>query len=192
MSSFQDQENYSDKTADPYALHLELHRNSFFIGSRELCHDDLIDDIRKEVFYQNAKEVQDFNDPDCLHVFLRHAVDFAGETWSVCLIFQNGEFRDLWLEHAKLMQQRSMLKNASSNPRLRKNRVSLFSKLMKKLDDMAGKRGETTSDRGNQQYIYSYDDHSVMLVQDNNMPTIVIYIQYYKPKETEEKDGNNR
>lgn len=27
-----------------------------------------------------------------------------------------------------------------------------------------------------------------MLVQDNNMPTIVIYIQYYKPKETE-KDG---
>ena len=137
MSSFQDQENYSDKTSDPYALHLELDKNSFVIGSRELHRDDLIDDIRKELFYQNAKEIQDFKDPDCLHVFLRRAADFAGETWSVCLIFQNGKFRDLWLEHAKLMQQRSLLKNASSNPRLRKSRVSLLSKLMKKLDDMA-------------------------------------------------------
>ncbi len=189
MSSFQEQKDgfQSDENADLFALHLDLSENSFHIGSKEIHYDDLIDEIRGESFYLDAKEVQDFKDPDCLHVFLHHAVDFAGEIWSACLLFQNGKFRELLLEHAKLMQQRSLLKNVSSSPRLRKNRTSLFSLLMKKLNEMTGKTGKAETANGNQYYIYDYDNHGVMLVQDNNMPSIVIYIQYYKTKEDEKK-----
>jgi len=169
--------------ADPYALQLDLKENSFSIGGHEIRRDMLLSDIRKLRFCENAKEVQDLLDPDCLHVNLRHTAEYAGEEWVVCLMFRNGYFRDLWLEHAKLFQQRSLLKNAASNPRLRKGRAALYSKLKNRLDDLTGRRGEQEMDRGNLQYIYYFEGHGTMLVQDNNLPAVVIYIQYYKTDE---------
>lgn len=169
--------------ADPYALQLDLKENSFYIGGHEIRRDMLLSDIRGLKFCENAKEVQDLRDPDCLHVYLRHTAKYAGEEWVVCLLFQNGYFRDLWLEHAKLFQQRSLLKNAASNPRLRKGRAALYSKLKNRLDDLTGSRGEQEMDRGNLQYIYYFEGHGTMLVQDNNLPAVVIYIQYYKTDE---------
>lgn len=177
----------AEEPADPYALQLDLKENSFSIGGHEIRRDMLLSDIRKMKFCENAKEVQDLRDPDCLHVYLRHTAEFAGEEWVVCLLFQNGYFRDLWLEHAKLFQQRSLLKNAASNPRLRKGRAALYSKLKNRLDDLTGSKGEQESDRGNLQYIYYFEGHGTMLVQDNNLPAIVIYIQYYKTDEKTDK-----
>ena len=174
------------ETADPYALQLDIKENRFSIGGHEIRRDMLLSDIRGLKFCENAKEVQDLRDPDCLHVYLRHTAKYAGEEWVVCLLFQNGYFRDLWLEHAKLFQQRSLLKNAASNPRLRKGRAALYSKLKNRLDDLTGSRGEQEMDRGNLQYIYYFEGHGTMLVQDNNLPAVVIYIQYYK---TDEKTG---
>lgn len=171
------------ETADPYALQLDIKENRFSIGGHEIRRDMLLSDIRGLKFCENAKEVQDLRDPDCLHVYLRHTTEYAGEEWVVCLLFQNGYFRDLWLEHAKLFQQRSLLKNAASNPRLRKGRAALYSKLKKRLDDLTGSKGEQASDRGNLQYIYYFEGHGTMLVQDNNLPAVVIYIQYYKTDE---------
>lgn len=172
-------------TQDPYSLQLDLKENRFFIGGYEIRRDMLLEDIRRQMFCENAKEVQDLRDPDCLHVYLRHTVEYAGEEWVVCLLFQNGYFRDLWLEHAKLFQQRSLLKNAASNPRLRKGRSAIYSKLKNRLDELTGSKGEQVTDRGNLQYIYYFDGHGTMLVQDNNLPAVVIYIQYYKQEETE-------
>ena len=166
--------------ADPYALELDLKENSFFIGGHEIRRDMLLSDIRGLKFCENAKKVQDLRDPDCLHVYLRHTAEYAGEEWVVCLLFQNGYFRDLWLEHAKLFQQRRLLKNAASNPRLRKGRAALYSKLKNRLDALTGSKGEQETDRGNLQYIYYFEGHGTMLVQDNNLPAVVIYIQYYK------------
>jgi len=171
------------ETADPYALQLDIKENRFSIGGHEIRRDMLLSDIRGLKFCENAKEVQDLRDPDCLHVYLRHTTEYAGEEWVVCLLFQNGYFRDLWLEHAKLFQQRSLLKNAASNPRLRKGRAALYSKLKKRLDDLTGNKGEQATDRGNLQYIYYFEGHGTMLVQDNNLPAVVIYIQYYKTDE---------
>lgn len=171
------------ESADPYALQLDLKENSFSIGGHEIRRDMLLSDIRGLKFCENAKEVQDLRDPDCLHVYLRHTAEYAGEEWVVCLLFQDGYFRDLWLEHAKLFQQRSLLKNAASNPRLRKGRAALYSKLKKRLDDLTGSKGEQETDRGNLQYIYYFEGHGTMLVQDNNLPAVVIYIQYYKTDE---------
>ena len=173
----------AEAPADPYALQLDLKENSFYIGGHEIRRDMLLSDIRGLKFCENAKEVQDLRDPDCLHVYLRHTAEYAGEEWVVCLLFQNGYFRDLWLEHAKLFQQRSLLKNAASNPRLRKGRAALYSKLKNRLDDLTGRRGEQEMDRGNLQYIYYFEGHGTMLVQDNNLPAVVIYIQYYKTDE---------
>ena len=173
----------AEAPADPYALQLDLKENSFYIGGHEIRRDMLLSDIRGLKFCENAKEVQDLRDPDCLHVYLRHTAKYAGEEWVVCLLFQNGYFRDLWLEHAKLFQQRSLLKNAASNPRLRKGRAALYSKLKNRLDDLTGRRGEQEMDRGNLQYIYYFEGHGTMLVQDNNLPAVVIYIQYYKTDE---------
>ena len=173
----------AEAPADPYALQLDLKENSFYIGGHEIRRDMLLSDIRGLKFCENAKEVQDLRDPDCLHVYLRHTAKYAGEEWVVCLLFQNGYFRDLWLEHAKLFQQRSLLKNAASNPRLRKGRAALYSKLKKRLDDLTGSKGEQETDRGNLQYIYYFEGHGTMLVQDNNLPAVVIYIQYYKTDE---------
>ena len=170
----------AEAPADPYALQLDLKENSFYIGGHEIRRDMLLSDIRGLKFCENAKEVQDLRDPDCLHVYLRHTAEYAGEEWVVCLLFQNGYFRDLWLEHAKLFQQRSLLKNAASNPRLRKGRAALYSKLKNRLDDLTGSKGEQETDRGNLQYIYYFEGHGTMLVQDNNLPAVVIYIQYYK------------
>lgn len=170
----------AEAPADPYALQLDLKENSFYIGGHEIRRDMLLSDIRGPKFCENAKEVQDLRDPDCLHVYLRHTAEYAGEEWVVCLLFQNGYFRDLWLEHAKLFQQRSLLKNAASNPRLRKGRAALYSKLKNRLDDLTGSKGEQETDRGNLQYIYYFEGHGTMLVQDNNLPAVVIYIQYYK------------
>lgn len=170
----------AEASADPYALQLDLKENSFYIGGHEIRRDMLLSDIRGLKFCENAKEVQDLRDPDCLHVYLRHTAEYAGEEWVVCLLFQNGYFRDLWLEHAKLFQQRSLLKNAASNPRLRKGRAALYSKLKNRLDDLTGSKGEQETDRGNLQYIYYFEGHGTMLVQDNNLPAVVIYIQYYK------------
>ena len=172
-----------EEPADPYALQLDLKENSFSIGGHEIRRDMLLSDIRELKFCENAKEVKDLRDPDCLHVYLRHTAKYAGEDWVVCLLFQDGYFRDLWLEHAKLFQQRSLLKNAASNPRLRKGRAALYSKLKKRLDDLTGSKGEQETDRGNLQYIYYFEGHGTMLVQDNNLPAIVIYIQYYKTDE---------
>ncbi len=173
----------AEAPADPYVLQLDLKENSFYIGGHEIRRDMLLSDIRGLKFCENAKEVQDLRDPDCLHVYLRHTAKYAGEEWVVCLLFQNGYFRDLWLEHAKLFQQRSLLKNAASNPRLRKGRAALYSKLKNRLDDLTGSRGEQEMDRGNLQYIYYFEGHGTMLVQDNNLPAVVIYIQYYKTDE---------
>ena len=173
----------AEAPADPYALQLDIKENRFSIGGHEIRRDMLLSDIRGLKFCENAKEVQDLRDPDCLHVYLRHTAEYAGEEWVVCLLFQNGYFRDLWLEHAKLFQQRSLLKNAASNPRLRKGRAALYSKLKNRLDDLTGSRGEQEMDRGNLQYIYYFEGHGTMLVQDNNLPAVVIYIQYYKTDE---------
>ena len=173
----------AEAPADPYALQLDLKENSFYIGGHEIRRDMLLSDIRGLKFCENAKEVQDLRDPDCLHVYLRHTAEYAGEEWVVCLLFQNGYFRDLWLEHAKLFQQRSLLKNAAFNPRLRKSRAALYSKLKNRLDELTGSKGEQASDRGNLQYIYYFEGHGTMLVQDNNLPAVVIYIQYYKTDE---------
>ena len=173
----------AEEPADPYALQLDLKENSFSIGGHEVRRDVPLSDIRKLKFCENAKEVQDLRDPDCLHVYLRHTAEFAGEEWVVCLLFQNGYFHDLWLEHAKLFQQRSLLKNAASNPRLRKGRAALYSKLKMRLDELNGSKGEQVSDRGNLQYVYYFEGHGTMLVQDNNLPAVVIYIQYYKSDE---------
>ena len=170
---------------DPYSLQLDLKENRFFIGGYEIRRDMLLDDIKKQLFCENAREVPDLRDPDCLHVYLRHTAEFAGEEWVVCLLFQDGYFRDLWLEHAKLFQQRSLLRNAASNPRLRKGRSAIYSKLKNRLDELTGSKGEQATDRGNLQYIYYFDGHGTMLVQDNNLPAVVIYIQYYKQEEAE-------
>lgn len=170
---------------DPYSLQLDLKENRFFIGGYEIRRDMLLEDIKKQLFCENAREVPDLRDPDCLHVYLRHTAEYAGEEWVVCLLFQDGYFRDLWLEHAKLFQQRSLLKNAASNPRLRKGRSAIYSKLKNRLDELTGSKGEQATDRGNLQYIYYFDGHGTMLVQDNNLPAVVIYIQYYKQEEAE-------
>lgn len=171
---------------DPFALRLDLKANSFFIGGHEIHRDMLLDEVRLKQFCEDAKEVQDFLDPKCLRVYLRHTVTFADEEWVVSLIFKEGRFRDLWLEHSKMFQQRSLLKNAASNPRLRKIRSALYSKLKKRLDEMTVSKGEQAVDNGNQQYIYYFDGHGTMLVQDNHMPSVILYIQYYnQDKETE-------
>ena len=54
---------------DPYSLQLDLRENRFFIGGYEIHKDMLIDDIRKQVFFENAKEVPDLKAPD-IKVFL--------------------------------------------------------------------------------------------------------------------------
>ena len=86
-----------------------------------------LEDIKKQLFCENAREVPDLRDPDCLHVYLRHTAEYAGEEWTICLLFQSGYFHALWLKHAKLFQQRSLLKNAASNPGIRKDRAALYS-----------------------------------------------------------------
>ena len=178
--------NDSLNNEDLYALQLDLKDNSFFVGGYEIKRGVLLQDIRQKPFCENAKEIQDLKDADCLHVLLRHIVDFAGEKWVATLLFRNGEFRDLWLEHSRLFQQRSLLANSASNPRMRKERAALFSKLKNRLDEMIGSKGEQTTDGGNLQYIYGFDDHGVMLVQDNHLPAVVIYVQSYGQKEMEE------
>jgi len=170
----------TSEPVDPFELQLDLKENGFFIGGYEIRRDVLLEDIKKQIFCENAKEVPDLRDPDCLHVYLHHTVEYAGEEWVVCMVFQKGYFQDLWLEHAKLFQQRSLLKNTASNPRLRKIRSALYSKLKNRLDEMTGSRGEQASDSGNLQYIYYFDGHGTMLVQDNKLPAVIIYIQYYK------------
>lgn len=165
--------------ADPYALQLDLKENSFFIGGYEICRDNALEDVKKQRFCENAKEVQAILDKNSMHILLRHTVEYAGEEWVVQLIFKDGEFRDLWLEQSKLFQQRSLLRNAASNPRMRKTRAALYTKLKKRLNDIVGFDGEQESNNGNLRYKYNFSNHEVMLVQDNNLPAIVIYVQYY-------------
>ena len=43
--------------------------------------------------------------------------------------------------------------------------------------------GEQAADRGNQQYIFHFDGHRTMLVQDNTLPTIAINIEYFRLEE---------
>ncbi len=180
----------SAETVDPYALQLDIKKNSFYIGGHEIRIDMPLSDFRELKFYEQAKEVQDLLDPDCLHVYLRHTSEYAGENWVVCLLFRNGYFRELWLEHAKLFQQRSLIKNAASNPRLRKDRSALFSKLKNRLDILADRKGEQTSNHGNLHYVYYLDGHGATLVQDNNLPAIVIYIEYYKTDDNADGGSN--
>ena len=171
------------ETTDPYALRINLRENRFFIGGYEIRRDMLYEEIKKQIFCENAKEVPDLWDPDCLHVFLKHTVKYAGEEWVLCLVFKAGKFRDLWLEHAKIFQQKSLIKNAVSNPRLRKKRSMVYSKLKSRLDELTGSKGEQVMDKGNLQYIFHFDGHGTMLVQDNKLPAVVIYIQYYRQEE---------
>ena len=170
---------------DPYALQLDLKENSFFIGGFEIRKGTTLEEIRQQKFFENAAEIPDFWDAHEVNVFLRHTAEFAGEEWAVQLIFDNGSFHDLWLEHSRLFTQRSLLKNAASNPRLRKNRISLYSKLKSRLDALTGTRGEQHTEEGNLQYIYCFDGHGAMLVQDNKLPGIVIHVQY------EDKDASS-
>ena len=58
-------------------------------------------------------------------------------------------------------------------------RIPTCKKLKKRLDEMTGSKGEQAVDNGNQQYIYYFDGHGTMLVQDNHMPSVILYIQYY-------------
>ena len=134
----------------------------------------------------------DLLDKDCLHLMLRHTVNYIGEEWVVSLIFRNGEFQDLWLEHARLFTRKSLLKDAKSNPRLRKERASLYSKLKEKLIEKTGESGEQITNRGNLLYTWEFSSHGAMLVQDNNIPAIVISVQYFDPvrKESGENEGN--
>lgn len=168
---------------NPYELQLDLKKDSFFIGGFEISRDMSLEEIRKQKFCENAKEVQDLLDKDGLHVLLRHTVKFAEEDWVVQLIFHEGQFRDLWLEHSKLFQQRSLLRNAASNPRMRKNRSSLYTKLKKRIDDLIGFNGEQESNNGNLRYKYDFPGHEAMLVQDNNLPAVVIYVQFFRLNE---------
>ena len=85
----------SAETVDPYALQLDIKKNSFYIGGHEIRIDMPLSDFRELKFYEQAKEVQDLLDPDCLHVYLRHTSEYAGENWVVCLLFRNGYFRRL-------------------------------------------------------------------------------------------------
>ena len=171
------------EVSDPYALQLDLKANSFFIGGYEIQSDIALDEILQQVFCENARQKQDSRDSDCLHVNLRHTASFAEEDWIVCLIFRDGKFKELRLEHAKLFQQRNLLKNTASNPRLRKKRSALYSSLKSRLDELTGSIGEQAADRGNQQYIFHFDGHRTMLVQDNTLPTIAINIEYFRLEE---------
>ena len=72
---------------------------------------------------------------------------------------------------------------------MKKERSALYSKLKTRLDEMTGVKGEQASDSGNLQYIYYFDGHGTMLVQDNNMHAVVIYIQYYKQDSEPENDS---
>ena len=168
----------SAETQDPYDLKLDLKENRFYIGGYEIHRDMMIEDIRKQVFFENAKEVQDLKNPDGLHVILRHTAKFAGEEWVVILMFEKGYFKNLWLEHAKVFTQKSLLKNAASSPRLRKERSTLYTKLKKRLDELTESKGYQVPNRGNIHYIYDLEGHSAGLVQDNNMPAIVILVKY--------------
>ena len=162
-------------------IHLDLLQDSFQINNAIIRSGDLLEDIRKEAFYEGAKEVPDIIDADCIRLFLRQTVEFIGEEWVVCLIFENERFHILWLENAKTFQQRSLIRNAASNPRFRKNRSQIFSTLKEKLNEMIGSEGENVTDMGNQLYTYSFDKHGVMLIQDNKLPGIVLYIEYEDP-----------
>ncbi len=102
------------------------------------------------------------------------------------MIFRDGEFQDLWLEHARIFTQKSLLKDAKSNPRLRKARVSLYSKLKEKLIEVTGETGEQITNNGNLLYTWAFPSHGAMLVQDNNIPAIVISVQYFDPIRKEE------
>ena len=166
------------ESKDPYALQLDLRENRFFIGDYEIHKNIPLEDVKKQAFYENAKEVPDLLDSDCLHVYLRRTAKYAGEEWVVCLLFQKEHFNVLWLEHAKLFTQRSLLKSASSNPRLRKMRSGLYSKLKKRLNELTESCGIQESEGGNLHYVYEFEKHSAMLVQDNRLPAIVIYVRY--------------
>ncbi len=180
-------ENNSEKTqlpsdaeqyTDPYALHLDLNTGSLSIGSYELHGDMRLGDIRRQVFYENAKEVPVPGDPRCIRVFLPHTTELAGEEWVASLQFENDKFTALHLDHGKLFNMRRLLKNAASSPRLRKERAALYSKLKPRMDDLIGKKGEQVSDGDNLYYTYEFDTHGVMLVQDNILPGVVINVQY--------------
>ena len=104
--------------------------------------------------------------------------DYLEESWVVKLNFENDMFTDLWLEHGKSMEQRSLLKGAANNPRLRKNRVSLYSKLKARLDVLIGTEGELQNDSGNQHYMFSVSGNGIDLVMDNKLPSIILCINY--------------
>ncbi len=162
-----------------FSFQLDLQSDSFCIGGRELHRGVLLEEIKNEPFSENAKEVPDLLDKDCLHLMLRHTVNYIGEEWVASLIFRNGEFQDLWLEHARLFTQKSLLKDAKSNPRLRKERASLYSKLKKRLIEKTGETGEQITNGGNLFYTWEFSSHGAMLVQDNNIPAVVISVQYF-------------
>ena len=165
-------------TEDPYILNLDLSESWFSIGNTVIKRDTLLESIKKAPFMDNATVVQDPFREDYKYVFLRHLADYLEESWVVKLNFENDKFTELWLEHGKLMEQRSLLKGAANNPRLRKNRVVLYSKLKEKLNALIGIEGELQNDSGNQHYMYSVAGNGIDLVQDNNLPSIILCIYY--------------
>ena len=163
---------------EQYALKLDLSESWFSIGNTVLKRDTLLESIEQAPFMDHATVVQDPFDENYKYVFLRHLADYLEEGWVVKLTFENDKFTDLWLEHGTLMEQRSLLKGAANNPRLRKNRASLYSKLKVELNALIGTEGELQNDSGNQHYMFSVSGNGVDLVLDNKLPSIILCVHY--------------
>lgn len=165
-------------TEDPYILKLDLSESWFSIGNTVIKRDTLFESIKQAPFMDNATVVQDPFNEKFKYVFLRHVADYLEESWVIKLNFENDKFTELWLEHVKLMEQRSLLRGAANNPRLRKNRASLYSKLKVKLNDLIGTEGELKNASGNQHYMFAVSGNGVDLVLDNNLPSIILCVYY--------------
>lgn len=178
--SNQDMDSHSGEghLEDLNALKLDLSENWFSIGNTIIKRGTLLENIEQAPFMDNATVVQDPFHEKYKYVFLRHLADYLDESWVVKLNFENDKFTDLWLEHGKLMEQRSLLKGAANNPRLRKNRASLYSKLKAKFNALIGTEGELQNDSGNQHYMFSVSGNGVDLVLDNKLPSIILCVNY--------------